>query len=244
MRAVPAEGRIFDLTPMQDLVSSRRRLGMNLPTSGSGYERCSCKGRPPLDAYHLETCKMGGAATRVHNELNAEVVQMFREAGLYASIGGHRLFPGRLPGAKPIADGFAYGGGRTVVLDTTVRHHLVDPAATAASPLAAATAGENEKFEQYGALCRENGFDMLPAAFVSSGAMGAQLASELKSLGERVAAASPTGGDPKELARAFVERWRTRFSCCLNKAFASKIAQHSLHFKIPLAFSAPASPGE
>ena len=102
--------RMDDLTV---LISCRRSLGAPLPNACSGERRCLvCPGAPFLDkeGYHFSVCKAAGEATRLHNSMNWQVLQMFRDAGRYASTDG-KLF-----GDKPVSDGHIYGGGPLILV--------------------------------------------------------------------------------------------------------------------------------
>jgi hypothetical protein len=236
MLATPGECSAFSFSSLQDVVSSRRRLGVPILAAGCAERRCpSCVHRPVLDNYHLEVCMMGGCVLRVHNRLNEGVVRMHSEAGLYGVVGARGLFTGRAVDAKPVADGYAYGADVTYVIDTTVRNPLCHVAASCEDPLAAAKLGEKRKEAVYAELVREHGFSLLPAAFLTSGGFGPQLDAQIVKMAKRWAGARPA--DERAVSAAdFKNYWRTFFSCVLHKAVANKVAAHCAYLRSPLGF--------
>ena len=121
----------LSLQPLLFLMALRRRLSLELPASAAS---CSCGA--PLDPWgnHRLACRTAGRLKQRGRAIEHAVAQLLREAGGHGVLVDHRplLRDLGVPGvAAPdhreldvVARGFPLFGGRTIVVDATLRSPL------------------------------------------------------------------------------------------------------------------------
>lgn len=225
------------MSSLSVLVACRRLLGLPLPFANPlPLMHCPhCPSHPLIDAEgnHFAVCKMGYAASILHNKINHEVLQMHKECGKYVQ---QEELSGLLGESGLTPDGCVYGGPSQIAVDTTVRSPLRDDLLPSSAENAgkAARVGEEEKMLKYAKVCESMDFDFLPAVFESFGAIGGRLAEHMQRLESEYHDLQAPWMVQHEGGGAFVSRWRQRFSVTLQNAMAHKIASHCRSLRVPL----------